>query len=386
VDTFDLLRLILARDAAAPPAADRWDAATWDAVHRAVLAWDAAPLAFAAVRGARLAEHVPPGLLAEWRRDHLATTAVNLRLAFEAEHLVDALASRGAAAVSLKGTALFHLGVWRDPGARPTCDVDLLIRPEDGALVASVLGARGYVQTRAGGSKHWPPFVREGLAVEVHEHAFWSLADGHRVRLSEMVDAAGEPALGPAVAHLVHHLFESSVTTPWLAVKTLADLAEVRAFVERRAASEPDVAASVAASCRRFGLGRRLGALAGLLGRVIDRPVPAAWTAETRAADVDRLLGRCAPDTGSRVEALRILDRTAAFSRMPIQEKAALLRHHLAPPAEAMRAIYGLPPGSPWVWPLYPLRPLHLVGRSVVDAARLLLDKRPLGSGRSRPP
>lgn len=383
MDTLDLLRLILARDAAAPPAADRWDAAAWDAVHRATVAWDAAPLALAAVRTARLGAHVPPRILDEWRRDHTATTAVNLRLAFEAEALVGALASRGAAALPLKGTALFQLGVWRDPGARPTCDVDLLIRPEDGPIVDRAIVDRGYVRTRAGGSKHWPPYVRDGLVVEVHEHAFWSLADGHRVRLAEMIGADGRPALAMVVAHLVHHLFESSVTVPWLAVKTLADLAEVRAFVEARAASEPALAEEIAAAVRRLGLGRRLGTLAGLLARVIERPVPAAWTAEARPSDVEALLRRCAPESGARVEALRILDRTAAFSRMPLREKVALLRHHLLPPAEAMRATYGLPPGSPWVWPLYPLRPLHLAGRSALDAARLLMPKKAPGSGRS---
>ncbi len=380
--TLDLLRWLFARDAASPPATDGWDAATWEAVHRAVIAWDAAPLAFAAMRAARA--NVPAAILAAWRHDHTATTAVNLRLAFEAEALVGALAASGAAAISLKGTALFLLGVWRDPGARPTCDVDLLIRTDDAAIVDRVMRGRGYAQARAGGSKHWPPYARDGLVVEVHEHAFWSLADGHRVRLAEMIDANGKPALAMTVAHLVHHLFESSVTTPWLAVKTLADLAEVRAFVEARAASEPGLAEEIASAARRLGLGPRLGALAGLLALVLDRPVPAAWIRERRAKDVEALLARCAPDSGSRVQARRLVDRTAAFTRMPLQEKTTLLRHYLLPPAEAMRAAYGLPPGSPWVWPLYPLRPLHLLARSALDAARLLMPKPGAGSSRSR--
>lgn len=412
MDTLDILRWLLARDAST---SDRWDAAGWEAVHRAVAAWDAAPLAFAASRGSR----VPPALLAAWRADHTGTTAVNLRLAFEAEALVAALAAEGAPSAPLKGTALFQLGVWRDPGARPTCDVDLLVRPGDAAIVDRALLARGYARTRLGGSKHWPPYVRDGLVVEVHEHAFWSLADGHRVRLAEVTDARGRPTLAAAVAHLVHHLFESSVTTPWLAVKTLADLAEVLTFTEAHPAGGPDLAAApaatarppaaaappppaasapppspagppdlaadIAATARRFGLERRLGALAGLLARALDRPVPAAWTAAARPGDVDALLRRCAPESGARVEARRVVDRTASFARMPPREKVALLRHYLLPPAEAMRAAYGLPAGSPWVWPLYPLRPLHLIGRSALDAARLLWPKTPGGSGRSRP-
>jgi hypothetical protein len=381
LDTLDLLRLILARDTAEPPAVSRWDAAAWRAVHEAVIAWDAAPLAYAAARAAGLAQHVPPSILAEWRRDHTATTAVNMRLAFEAEALVAALAKAGAAAVALKGAALFQLGVWRDPGARPTVDVDLLISPGDAAIVERVILSRGYEQWRAGGPKHWPPFVRDGLVVEVHERAFWSLADGHRVRLAEMLDAGGRPALGAVVAHLMHHLFESSVTTPWLAVKTLADLAEVRAFAAGRAAGEPGSAEEIALAARRFGLSRRLGAVAGLLGRALDRPVPAAWLQGTRAGDVEDLLGRCAPQERRFEQALRVQDRLAAFARMPLAEKASLVTHHFFPPPERMRVFHGLPAGSRWVWALYPLRPALLLGRSILDATRLIMTKKARRSG-----
>lgn len=373
--TLDLLRLILARDAAAPAGCERWDAATWESVHGAILGWDAAPLAYGAVRATGLARHVPAHLLAAWKKDHTATTAVNMSLAFEAGALVAGLARAGARAVPLKGTALFELGVCRDPGARPTCDVDLLVAPEDGEVVLRALLERGYVQTRAGGPKHWAPMFRDGLMLEVHEHAFWSMADGHRVRIGEMVDEAGRPAIGATVAHLLHHLFESSVTTPWLVVKTLADLAEVRAFAERKPAAE-----EVAEVAARFGLGRRLGALAGLLERVIEREAPQGWTREQRAGDVERLLARCTPRPRALEVAQRLPDRAAAFVRMPAAEKVALLRHHLAPPAEVMRGMYGLPAGSKWVWALYAVRPAHLAAQGAIDAIRLLGSK----SGRDR--
>jgi hypothetical protein len=216
--------------------------------------------------------------------------------------------------------------------------------------------------------------LREGLMLEVHEHAFWSLADGHRVRLAEMLGSAGKPALGATVAHILHHLFESSVTTPWLVVKTLADLAEVLAFGDR---TGPGAAEEVAEAARRFGLGRRLGALAGLLERVLERAAPETWTREQQAGDVDALLQRCEPRGRALWEALRLPDRAAAFVRMPVAEKAAILRHHLAPEPEAMRALYGLGAGSPWVWPLYALRPLHLAARGAADAVRLLGSRKP---------
>lgn len=372
VSTLDLLRLILARDGGAPAALDRWDAAAWEDVHRAIEGWDAAPLAYAAVRAAKVASRVPAPILEEWRLDHTRTTAVNLRLAFEANALVEALAKVGARAAPLKGTALFALGVYRDPGCRPTCDVDLLIAAEQGAAVLRLLQERGYVQSRGGGPKHWAPLLRDGLMVEVHEHAFWSLADGHRVRLPEMLAADRRPALAMVVAHLLHHLFESSVTMPWLVVKTLADLAEVRAF----AAAERGSAEEVAETAARLGLAQRLGAVAGLLEKATDQAGPGAWMREARPGEVAALLARCAPRARRADEALRLPDRVAAFARMPFAEQAAVLRYHLLPPAETMRALYGLPAGSPWVWPLYPLRPAHLLARSAADAARLLAGKR----------
>lgn len=365
MDTLDALRLIFARDFA-----PGWGASEWGAVHEAVTAWDAAPLAWAAVKG-RAAE-VPPEIAAAWRKDHTATTAVNLRLAFEAEALVGALAAVGVRACPLKGTALFALGVYRDPGSRPTSDVDLLVEEGSERAVKEALRARGYAQTRAGGPKHWPPFVRDGVMVEIHDHAFWSLADGHRVRVGEMIDRAGRPDLPGIAAHLLHHLFESSVTTGWLVVKTLSDLGEIQGFLERGGGAAGVRARDVAEGVTRVGLGRRLGALAGLRERVTGARGPEVWLRDLRDRDVDALLARCSPRARRLDEALRLPDRVAAFARMPAREKAALARHHLLPDPEQMRALHGLPEGSPWVWPLYPLRPFLVAGRSAIDAGRLL--------------
>ena len=377
METLDLLRVILARDATAPPA-ERWDARDWDAVHEAVIAWDAAPLAASAMRAAGLAKLVPKPIFEAWRRDHTGTTAVNMRLAFEATSIVRAIEALGGRAATLKGTALFELGIYRDPGARPTSDIDLIVAAESAGAAREAIFARGYAQWQGGGPKHWPPFQRDGLLVEVHDHAFWSLADGHRVGLPEMIDVHGKPALAMVVAHLLHHLFESSVTLPWLVVKTLADLAEVRALVNARA-DGAEIAEEIARTASSLGLGHRLRALAGMLAQVLDREVPAAWLrgdAARGGEDIAWLMRRAAPQSRAFEAALRLPDRLAGLARMPLAETGARIRHYLAPPADTMRLLYGLPPGSPWVWPLYPLRPLHLIGRSGVDAARLLIEGR----------
>ncbi|MFO0586343.1 MAG: nucleotidyltransferase family protein [Polyangiaceae bacterium] len=372
------LRLLLARDADAPPAIERWDAAAWEAVHRAVSAWDAAALAASAARATGIAKHVPPAIFEAWRRDHTATTAMNMRLAFEADALVAALAARGIGACSLKGTALFRLGVYRDPGSRPTSDVDLIIAEDAGPAATRLLVDRGFSQASAGGPKHLPPFLRDGLLVELHEHAFWSLTDGRRARLADMRDPSGEPAIGPLVAHLLHHAFESSVTMPFLVAKTLVDLAEARAYAARKSAAIVD---EIATCAHTYGLGRRLSALAGLLELVTGRRAPAGWTRDARPGDVEALVERAAPRSHALSMALRLPDRLRAFARMPRREVAAQLRYYLVPPVETMRMHYGLAPGSPWVWPLYPLRPLQLFARSTLDAARLLAARGRSGGG-----
>jgi hypothetical protein len=220
METLELLRLIVARDARDGGAIARWDAAAWERVQAVITAWDAQPIAFGALRAARLLERVPPGVAAAWRKDHAATTAVNLELAFEVEALLAALSRAGVAAAPLKGTALFLAGAWRDPGSRPTCDIDLLIAKEDGAAALRALEARGYESTRAGGPKHWPPLVRGQLVVEVHEHAFWSLRDGHRVGLGEMLDVRGRAPRPGAGAHHVHPQLERRAARSWRAWPT----------------------------------------------------------------------------------------------------------------------------------------------------------------------
>lgn len=345
----------------------RWSAERWRAFGDAVAAWDAEPLAFAAMRRAQILPHVPADLALRWRRAHAGATATSMHLAHEASEIVRALARVGVPSAPLKGVALFLLGAHRDPGSRSTCDIDLVVRPEDRVAVTRVLLGRGYVATRAGGPKHWPPFVRDRLVVEVHPHAFWSLADGHRVGVEEVVDGAGRPKLGVVAAHLLHHLFESSVTTPWLVVKTLADLSEIQAFCEHF----PGRGAEVEATCAAFGVRDRLATLAGWLDRITGSSQPLGWARGSRADRIDWLADRTLPVSGGVLAALRLPDRLAAFGRMPLREKAHLLRHHAAPDPEALGALYGLPAHSPWVWPLYAVRPFHLLGQSLADAAQL---------------
>ena len=97
---------------------------------------------------------------------------------------------------------------------------------------------------------------------------------------------AGGAALERTVAHLIHHLFESSTVSGWLAVKTLWDLNEVRAF----AAKQPALAQTVADEAARSGLALWLGDLAGALSLLVDAPMPASWTRLSVSRRVDCLI------------------------------------------------------------------------------------------------
>jgi hypothetical protein len=96
------------------------------------------PLLSATCRG-----KLPPALAETCRRDHVITTARNLMLAGAAEECVAALAAAGIQAVVLKGLA-YERTLYAGQGARPTSDVDLLVREADRRAAFGVLDRLGF--------------------------------------------------------------------------------------------------------------------------------------------------------------------------------------------------------------------------------------------------
>jgi hypothetical protein len=91
------------------------------------------PLLSARCRG------VLPGRLEEtFHRDHVLTAARNLALSAVAEECVGALAATGVEAALLKGLA-YERTLYEAVGARPTSDVDLLVRGRDRRAAFEVL-------------------------------------------------------------------------------------------------------------------------------------------------------------------------------------------------------------------------------------------------------
>jgi hypothetical protein len=354
------LRALLAPERAPPPL-------DWAQIADETRLLAAPSLIYSSLRRAgRLAE-VPDELRRHLQRAHATTTAHNLELAEEVRSVGAALDEAQIPWIPLKGAALLALDVYRDFGARPTSDIDVITDPADRTRVERTLRALGFGQLSHGGSKHLPPFERGNLLVEVHESAFWRLPDGSPTPLSEMRDEAGGPRLDQTVAHLVHHALESSVPTPALLVKTLCDLNEVRL----RVVSNAEAAGAIASACQRAGLQFHLSSFAGALHILLDEPAPEGWATSDARHRGGLLLDRCRPLEPADTEALRVSARVAAMLRQPWPITAGFLRSHLFPPRAVMEAAYRIPTGSPLVVGAYALHAGKLLVRSAGDVVRL---------------
>ena len=361
----DLLRPLFCGDASSGARAP-FEPRSLASFEEVIAHWAASSMLYSSLKRRGLDHGLGAEALARLQRAHAATTAQNLELLHEAKRVLRALKEAGLPAVPLKGIALFLHGVHRDFGARPTCDIDILTRRRDRNDVTRMLQDLGYRQSRRDiRPKHLPGFHRGELLVEVHEWAYWSLRGGSPVGVDGMMDRAGGARLDQAVVHVVHHLFEGSVREPWLVVKTLWDMNEVRLHAERH----PQLLEDIGEVAERVGLTGRLGALWGALARILEHPCPAPWSAT--AAQVDEVLDACRPCSVESMHALALRYHLQSFFNYPSWMKARMLRAAFLPGRTQMESIYDLAPESPWVWPAYALRPVHLLWRAAEGAAQI---------------
>lgn len=115
---------------------------------------------------------LPTALAEAFRRDHVATAARNLVLAATAEECVAALAAAGVEVAILKGLA-YERTLYPQPGARPTSDVDLLVRGGDRRAAFDVLDRLGFEPRAAAPGFDEPDYHevawdRAGVEVDLH--------------------------------------------------------------------------------------------------------------------------------------------------------------------------------------------------------------------------
>ena len=152
------------------------------------------------------------GLEAAYRRYQL-TTPLALDAARRAAAL---LAGVGVSVLLFKGAGLVAAGLYRDPGARPMDDADLLVHPEDAARAATCLEGAGFRPWRPwrAGQEEWSdsfsfsdPSAPPGLPVALDLHwrtDYGRLRFGHDGEESLLWNGAGLDVHLPAPeAHLV---------------------------------------------------------------------------------------------------------------------------------------------------------------------------------------
>ncbi|HEY2728540.1 MAG TPA: nucleotidyltransferase family protein [Polyangia bacterium] len=86
---------------------------------------------------------LPAALDEACRRDHLLTAARHLALSSAAEECVTAMTDAGVDVALLKGLA-YERTLYPQPGARPTSDIDLLVRDRDRRRAFEVLDRLGF--------------------------------------------------------------------------------------------------------------------------------------------------------------------------------------------------------------------------------------------------
>jgi hypothetical protein len=266
----------------------------------------------------------------------------------EVEHLVARLAGRGVAALVTKGAHLAHT-VYPTPALRPRADTDLLIDPAERNRTADVLATCGYSRsTRTSGAvilgqfeleRRLPADVTHYVDVHWRPAAPLMFERSFDVRglaaAARPIAALGPCARGPglpdalalACIHLVaHHWHE--ILLVWLEdIRLLADAIDDggrRQFVDRAVAGSYTVILDAALRTARLYFDS-----AGL-----DRAI-AAVAACVNSSEAASALTR---DRRRKVDDLWLDLRHAPWRR-----RAQLLREHVLPPADYVRARFGGP-------------------------------------------
>jgi hypothetical protein len=198
------------------------------------------PLLSVRCRGA-----LPAQLEEASRRDHVVTSARNLAFAAVAEECVAALAATGVEAALLKGLA-YERTLYQQPGARPTGDVDLLVRDGDRRAAFGVLDRLGFEPRAAApgfdeADYHEVAWRRQHVEIDLHmalaPYVRCSIDYGVVWReMREVALGAARPrVLAPTHAAVFHalHMAIDHFDVPALYLVDLARLLPAASDIER---------------------------------------------------------------------------------------------------------------------------------------------------------
>jgi hypothetical protein len=266
----------------------------------------------------------------------------------ELEHLLAWLGDRGVTPLVTKGAHLAHL-VYSSPARRPRTDTDLLIAPASKSTTMEVLTAHGYSRSaRTSGAVILGQFeferrLRSGVThyVDVHWRPVAPLIFERAFDLRGLSAAAAAiPALGPhargpslpdalalACVHLVAHHWHQILLVWLYDIRLLADAIDERGrrhLVDRAIAGSYTVVLTAALRTARqyfqsAGLDRAIAAIAP---HVNEGEAAAAFTRDGRR---------------------KVDDLWLDLRHAPWRQRAQLLREHVLPPPDYMRARFGGP-------------------------------------------
>jgi hypothetical protein len=317
------------------------------------------------------ASHAPDALQARLKERRAAHALVSAARDIELARVLDALAANGLRPLVIKGGHLSHV-LYDDPGLRPRADSDLWFDMSERAPAAAVLARLGYepaVHVRGDlilGQWHFRRAEAGGLvhALDVHWRIAAPLVFRDALRMAPLrararaIPPLGAAALGPAPADALAiacvHLIAHHRDAP-----QLLWLYEIDALTR---ALDDEAAASFVAMARVEGLVAVCAAALEMSRRAFG------------GAAVGQLLKRLS-ETGAAGEApARILDASGPLGELWLDlrvcrgwhERATLVREHLYPDAEYVRARSG----HAWLPLAYASRALGGATRWMFSGAR----------------
>jgi hypothetical protein len=381
-----VFRLLCGSDADTAGESD-FDQGSWPSIVAASQRHGLAPLLFWRLTHRPLPSTPPPPARAALRAAYLGALGANLHIREQLRATLAALAGDGIAAILLKGAHL-AFGVYRDPGVRPMCDIDLLVKREDVSAAATTLTALGYTPARPyhleselARSHHLPPFVKPGCHfIEVH----WTLLRPEEpypidtMGLWSRSRPSGIPDLPARIldpADLLLHLCLHGIAADRFSggLRRLFDVIEVaRAFKSDPALLETPARASSWGATRSLSLALSL----------CDDLAPGTLPPDLRQT----LVPESAADEPLGLARTLVLNATGSPGRI----SANLARAIEAPPTAALRGIlrgffppraflatfYGVDPRSAAIWPCYPRRWAYLLRTYAAPAIRAIRGER----------
>ena len=349
-------------------------ASDWAEVVRQAGSNGVTPLLYHQLRTIASPPLLPPAALEHLRGIAVQSAAQSLQMTLELREVLEALRRRGISVIVLKGAHLGQL-VYRSFALRTMCDVDVLVRRDDLAQAAAILGDLGLVPqyydvelVDYARHHHLRPMARPGgVSVELH----WTIA---KPRSPFDIDLAGlweraQPAriagvealvLSPEdlVLHLCLHVAFADQFRAGL--RTLWDIREVSRH--HRGALDWDV---VVRRAQQWGIGRYVYLTLRLAHELLAAEIPGATLAALQppgfTPEVVGWAKICVftPEQNSSVSP----SMAKLWTSRRLAAKLTVLRQTLYPSRMTMTRIYRVPAGSPRIYLYYLVRWADLLFR-----------------------